>query len=404
MRRAWSTIMIGAIGGFFLLNFAVQDLRTPSAVTWESVDVEGRSLIRAAGLILQQERDGVVWASDGFSIYRSKGDRGFLKVHAVKPAFDWIWAAYSRTVRNFLDDHELIEVFPLRSDLLLVFVGGHIHRVDLRTGQDEIVHRLRHFRRGEGHGVMPFGIAADDDGRVYYGEYAARRLNDGEIVAMFRSDDHGRSFKAVHEFSNATLHQIHAVQWDPFAQVLWVSASDGKEQNRVGYSENHGRTFNWIGHDSQEFQARGFVFSETSVDWLSDPQGLPAKVIRWHRDDLEVEISEESLPSQGLYLQDLGGGYRLATTGEDRTGLWLIDQDLDLTSIMDWPVREAEDRSFATIRLARGTVATGDGILISPLRTGAEGAAIYRFPKNAAFAAAGMRHPFGSKLLSRDDP
>ena len=77
MSRTWSAIVIAAAGGFILVVLAMQDLRTPNAVTWEPADVDGQGLERAQGLVLQENRDGVFWASDGFSIYRSETDRGF---------------------------------------------------------------------------------------------------------------------------------------------------------------------------------------------------------------------------------------------------------------------------------------------------------------------------------------
>ena len=95
MNRTWSAIIIAAAGGFFLLVMIFQDMRTPSAVTWTPLDAEARGVERAGNLVLQEEKDGVLWASDGFSIYSSEGERGFLKVHTVKTPF-----GFARSVRN----------------------------------------------------------------------------------------------------------------------------------------------------------------------------------------------------------------------------------------------------------------------------------------------------------------
>jgi hypothetical protein len=65
---------------------------------------------------------------------------------------------------------------------------------------------------------MAFGMTADSDGRIYYGEYVTRRLGDDETVALFRSDDGGRSFKIVYEFPALVVRHIHAVQWDPYGR------------------------------------------------------------------------------------------------------------------------------------------------------------------------------------------
>ncbi|MEM8977790.1 MAG: hypothetical protein AAGD43_37550, partial [Pseudomonadota bacterium] len=79
MKKTWSAVIITVASGFILLLLAFHDLRTPSAVTWRAATGVAH-LERAKGLVLQEIKDGVIWASDGFSIYRSEGGRGFLKV------------------------------------------------------------------------------------------------------------------------------------------------------------------------------------------------------------------------------------------------------------------------------------------------------------------------------------
>ena len=404
MSRRWSAIVIAAAGGFILVVLAMQDLRTPNAVTWEPANVDGQGLERAQGLVLQEARDGVFWASDGFSIYRSEADRGFLKVHDMKPSPGFIWAAYSRTLRSLLGLEEAMEVFPLRHDLILVFVGGEIHRVDLEAGTTEVVHRLRYFGRGEGRGVMPFGITADAAGRVYYGEYMTRRLDEGETVALFRSDEEGRNFEIVYEFPALVVRHIHAVQWDPIGQVLWMGTGDGDEQSRVGFSKDLGETFIWVGQDSQDFRTVNFVFAEDHVAWLSDTGEVPSRAFRWYRDNWEVRSSPQSFPSHGHYLQAIGNGFSVGTTAEESASLWLIGPELGLDKIMEWPVGDAGMSGFSTVRLARGRPVSGDWLHLSPLRVGKMEPAIYRLSRHAAFAAANQERHSGRRLMSRDDP
>jgi hypothetical protein len=404
MRRTWSAIVIAVAGGFILLVLGYQDLRTPNAVTWQSASIDGQALERAAGLVLQEEKDGVLLASDGFSIYRSEGDRGFLKLHTVKPPFGLVWAAYSRTLRNLFGLQEAIEVFSPRPDLLLVFVGGEIQRIDLGTGETDVVHRLRYYGRGEGRGVMPFGITADPDGRIYYGEYVTRRLEASETVALFRSNDDGRSFEVVYEFPAIVVRHIHAVQWDPYGEVLWMGTGDGDEQSRVGFSKDLGETFLWVGQGSQDFRTVNFVFSEDHVAWLSDTIEIPSRALRWHRDNWEIQTSRQSLPGHGLYMQGIDDGFSLGTTAEEVASLWLIGPELDMRKILEWPVGKPRRNGFGTLRLARSSSDGEDQLHLSPLRVKDDEAAIYRLSKRAAFAAAGFDLPSERRLLSRDDP
>ncbi len=403
MSRTWSAIVIAAAGGFILVVLAMQDLRTPNAVTWDFANVDGRRMERAQSLVLQEAKDGVFWASDGFSIYRSESDRGFLKVHVARPSPGFIWAAYSRTLRKLLGLEETIEVFPLRHDLILVFVGGEIHRVDLEAGTTDVVHRLRYFGRGEGRGVMPFGVTKDAAGRIYYGEYVTRRLGEGETVALFRSDDEGRSFDIVYEFPALVVRHIHAVQWDPFGQVLWMGTGDGDEQSRVGFSKDFGETFLWVGQGSQDFRTVNFVFAEDHVAWLSDTVETPSRAFRWSRDNWEIQSSPQNLPGHGHYLQAIGDGFSVGTTAEEIASLWLIGPKLSMDKIMEWPLGDTRMSGFSTIRLARGPAETDDWLYLSPLRVGNMEPAIYRLSRHAALAAAGQEKLSGRRLVHRDD-
>lgn len=403
MNRKWSAIVTAVAGGFILLLLAFQDMRTPSAVTWEPEAGTGAHLERASGLVLQEAKDGVIWGSDGFSIYRSTDDRGFLKVYSAKPPLGPAWAAYSRTLRRLLGLEEAIEVFALRPDLILVFAGGEIQRVNLKTGEAETVHRLRYYGRNDGRGIMPFGMTMDDQGRVYYGEYVTRHLVEGETIALFRSDKDGRNFEIVYEFEPLVVRHIHAVQWDPYGGVLWMGTGDGDEQSRVGYSKDLGETFLWVGQGSQNFRTVNFVFAEDHVTWLSDTIQIPSRAIRWHRDNWEIEISPQHLPGHGLYAQRIGAGYSLGTTGEEIASMWLVGPELGLDKIMEWSISDVGMSGFGKIRLARGEPEISDWLYFSPLRVEENHPGIYRLSRRAAFAAAGVADPEDRRLFSRDD-
>lgn len=402
MKKAWSAIIIAVTGGFILVAAARQDIRTPNAVIWEPVTAAEQGFDRAPGLVLQHAEDGVFWASDGFSIYRSFDHRGFLKVSDVMPPLGPAWGAYSRTLRGWFGIEETIEVFPLSSTMLLVFVGGEIRRIDLKDGNTEAVHRLRDHGRGEGRGVMPFGVTADSDGHIYYGESVKRPLLEGETIALFRSDKNGRNFEIVYEFPAAAIRHIQAVQWDPHGQALWMATGDSDEQSRIGYSEDFGKTFTWIGEGSQAFRTANLRFSEDHVDWLSDTGEIPSRAFRWNRESREIKSSPQPLPGHGRYIQRIGEGFSLGTTAEEVASLWLIGPELDLEPLMEWTLGEAKTRGHGTIRLARGRPESDSWLYFSPLRVRDRQPAIYRLSKQIAFAAADRSSKH--RLVSRDDP
>lgn len=404
MSKTWSAIIITVASGFILLVLAFQDTRTPNAVIWQAEAGAAQQLERAEGLVLQQIKDGVIWASDGLSVYRSEGGRGFLKVYSATPPLGLAWAAYSRTLGRLLGLEEIMEVFVIRSDLLLIVVGGDIQRVDLATGVTETVHRLRYFGFRDGRGMMPFGMTVDDEGRIYYGEYVTRRIDEGETIALFRSDREGRNFEIVYEFQPLVVRHIHAVQWDPYGEVLWMGTGDGDEQSRVGYSKDRGETFIWIGQESQDFRTVNFVFSEDHVTWLTDTIQIPSRAVRWHRDNWAISTSPTRLPGHGQYLRAIGSGYSLGTTGEETASLWLVGPALDLDKVMEWPLGDLGMSGFGTVRLGRGEAEIDDWLYLSPLRVQENQPGIYRLSWPAAFAVAGVPDPKRQQANKRDDP
>ncbi|MGI9511110.1 MAG: hypothetical protein ACR2QJ_17365 [Geminicoccaceae bacterium] len=404
MRRTWSAIVIAVVSGFVLLVLAFQDMRTPNAVLWQPIEAGGPGVARAQGLVVQEEKDGVLFANDGFSIYRSEGERGFLKAHDVRPPVGFAWIAYSRTLRRLFGLEEAMEVLALDADRLVVFVGGEIQHVNLRTGEAEVVHRLRYYGRGEGRGVMPFGITADPAGRIYYGEYVTRRLGEGETIALFRSDERGRNFEIIYEFPALVVRHVHAVQWDPYDEVLWMGTGDGDEQSRVGFSKDLGETFLWVGQGSQDFRTVNFVFAEDHVTWLSDTIKVPSRAVRWRRENWEIQTSSENLPGHGHYLQAIADGFTLGSTAEEIASLWLIGPDLALAKVMEWPLGKPGIRGFGAIRLGRGAAENGDRVHVSPLRVAEGEPSIYRLSKPTIFAAAGVEQPSEPRVSSRDDP
>ena len=404
MSKTWSGVIIAVASGFILLVLVFQDLRTPNAVTWQAEAGAARQLERAQGLVLQEIKDGVIWASDGFSIYRSEGDRGFLKVYSAKPPFGLSWLAYSRTMRRLLGFEESIEVFIIGQDELMLVLGGEIQRLDLATGRAETVHRLRYYGHRDGRGMMPFGMTMDDEGRIYYGEYVTRRLNEGETVALFRSDRDGRNFEIVYEFQPLVVRHIHAVQWDPHGEVLWMGTGDGDEQSRVGYSKDRGETFIWVGQESQDFRTVNFVFAEDHVTWLTDTIKIPSRAIRWHRDNWRIETSPTKLPGHGQYLRPIGAGYSLGTTAEEIASLWLVGPELGLAKIMEWPLGDLGMSGFGAVRLGRGDAEIDDWLYMSPLRVQENQPGIFRLSWQAAFAVAGVADPKARQATRRDDP
>jgi len=63
------------------------ELRTPPWVLWREVDHQGIAAHVAPHLVLQHEDGNSVWASLGYSIYRSDLGGGFRRIARIRPPF-----------------------------------------------------------------------------------------------------------------------------------------------------------------------------------------------------------------------------------------------------------------------------------------------------------------------------
>ncbi len=380
--KAWLVVVAGLALGFVV----VRDVRPPDQVAWEESQLDSWPVALARDLVLQEQRGDEVWATLGYSIYRSRGGAAFERVHTVWPEAGEAWGGFSRTLRDHFRYQELTEVVPLRDDLLLVFAGGRVHRVDLRTGEDRVVHRLRYFGRGEGRGVMPHGIAVDRSGVVYYGEYPTRRMGPEDSVRVWRSADEGRTWQVAHEFAPFEVRHVHAVRWDPFAQALWVGTGDRDAESRVGYSTDGGRSFHWVGRGDQAFRTCSLMFSEEAVTWVIDSPRVSAGVVRWDRASGSIQRSTTSFGTPGYYTQSVGPGAGLATAGEKRASVWRVHDGEEPQRLFEWAVEWDPSLPHPVVRLARGEGDGGTFVYLNPLRTERDDAAIYRVPTHVALA------------------
>ena len=111
------------------------EVRTPRRVRWHEVDHQGIAAQVAPGLVLQHDDGSSVWASLGYSIYRSDCGGDFRRVARIRPPFGEAWGGYLRSLRHLFGYQELIELWPLDDERLLVFAGGWVHLLDLPGGR-----------------------------------------------------------------------------------------------------------------------------------------------------------------------------------------------------------------------------------------------------------------------------
>lgn len=388
--RTRRAIALGAaLAALVLSVLAVRDLRTPGTIPFEAATLAGLPVERALDLVLQQETGRDVWASQGYSLYRSRDGGPFEKVVTVRPRFGEAWAGYSRWLRDRFGYQELVEVLPVREDLLVAFAGGDVFRVDPVAGTQEAVHRLRFFGRGEGRGVMAHGLTQDDRGAIYYGEYATAAGHGTRTARIWRSRDEGRTFEVAYEFAPGAVRHIHGVQWDPVGRAIWVSTGDQDSGSRVGFSRDGAASFTWIGEGSQDFRVCSLLFLETTVAWGTDADRSVSRVLRWSRSDGTVTVAARPLPGPSFYARPLDARSGVLGLAENDVASYFVGSAGEARKLFQWTLPSPPRRGpHPALRLARGGPPDGRHVYLNPLRTLEESAAIYRIPLDAVLARA----------------
>jgi hypothetical protein len=367
-RRAW-----WAAGGAASLGVVlIWQVHTPASVAWEPAPLAGCAAMKAEGLVLQQESSDVVWATQGYDIYRSRGGGPFERVFRVRPPFGEPWGGYLSGLRRHFGYQELTEIVPLHDDLLLAFAGGAVYRIDLALQEQELVLTLRYFGRGKGRGVMS-RIAVDDQGRIFFGEYMS--LYHPHTTRLWRSEDEGRTWSTAYELTGADAGHVHGVEWDPYGRALWMMTGDNAAESRLGLSTDGGTHFTWVGVNDERFRACSLIFTVDAVLWATDT--WDNRLLRWNRTSGAID-DLGPLPSESLYAQQLDGSSALVSQSNWDASVLLVRVDGSVRAIARFTPDRVSGRPLPGVRLARGSSASRRWIYFNPLRTTEEEAAIYR--------------------------
>lgn len=353
------------------------ELRTPRRVAWREVRHDGVPASLARGLVLQHDDGETVWASLGYSIYRSDAGSAFRRVARLRPPPGETWGGYSRTLRRRFGYQELLELWPLDNDRLLVVGGGHVHVLDLSTGRARRTHRLRYFGRGRGRGLMAFGLDRGADGSLYLAEYVTES---GERpTGIWSSRDDGETWQLAFEFEPGAVRHVHTVHCDPHDGAVWIGTGDRDEHCFVGVSRDRGRSFEWAGHGRQIHRTCAFACFRDVVLWATDADFEQNHVVRWHRDTGAVTV-DAGLPDVTYYASRVDADRALLGLAQGAAEVWVARRDGSAAPWLSWPVRGVPPRRGPSpgVRLARGRNETGSWLHVNPLRTIPHEAAIVR--------------------------
>jgi len=80
-----------------------------------------------------------------------------------------------------------------------------------------------------GHG--PLFMAATPDGKVYWGDYVARRERHPSCI--YCSSDDGQTWQVVFRFEGHVVRHIHGIFWDDHGSQLWLTTGDDGDESAL---------------------------------------------------------------------------------------------------------------------------------------------------------------------------
>lgn len=287
-RKKWRFITF-IISIFTIVIWLSIELYNPSEIVCTFMALPGGiETFGAPDLVIQHvSKDATIWSVRGYWVYKSSDGIKFKKAFKVPCGSLISWLGNLRLTRVLTGHTELCEIFPLRSGTILTFSGGYIWRSTDGGNTFRQVHELNHFGIGHGRGVMPQGMAEDDEGGIYYGEYF-RNLERGAVF-VYRSLDDGRHWKVIYQYKPGEIRHIHSLQFDPYTNKVWITTGDSDHECIIGFSTDKGKTFQRLFSGSQRYRAVSLLFTENAVFWGSDSPQSQNWIYRFDRQTRDVK-------------------------------------------------------------------------------------------------------------------
>ncbi len=238
---------------------------------------------KSRDLIIQFANGDTLWANRGYTFYKSADEgRTFKKYFRIPiPLTSISFFGNSDLLRNQFRTQDISELKILKSGTFIIFAGGYIFRSSDGGNSFDKVGSLRYFGMGEGRGVLPQGIAEDKNGNIYFGEYL-RKQGDFEVT-IYKSTDDGLSWEPFYSFPPGKIRHIHAVQYDPYGEKIWVATGDRDHESKIGYFRLGSNDFTVVFSGSQKYRAVSLQFSENFIYWGMDAPSVESFIYRMNR-------------------------------------------------------------------------------------------------------------------------
>ncbi len=328
-------VKIGAalIVGF--LSYLTIDYIGPRRIHLYEDQVFGFTCFHAKDLIVQEyDENGDLWATRGMIIYKlEKGEERFQKVAHIPTGLNPYWLRNFTIVRRLSIRPECVEMVTTASGDICALSAGQFWIRHQGEGRFQKTMEIDFYGFGD-QGVRNAGLLSLGDSAIYFGEYF-QNADRTEAVRIWRTGDDFRDWQVVHRFEPGAIRHIHAVQYDPYGEKIWVLTGDGDEESSVLWTGNDFRSVQGIGTGSQVWRVCQLVFTEEEVIWGTDNGSEElAGIYRWERqqDTLEKLIAVDGAVFYGTRLSN--GAIIFSTDREgfdiekdDRTRLHILHGD-----------------------------------------------------------------------------
>jgi hypothetical protein len=295
---------------------------SPSKIEGEIfINESSDTLLIVPGMVIQMITNDEIWSNRGYSVYRSNNSgKIFEKMFNVPiPMNVQTLLTRSKYLRNRFVRHELLELLLIDNDTMVVFSGGAIYRTGDSGKTFQEVHKLDYYGYNIGRGVMPHGIAIDKANNLYYGDYG--RNPDKNQVCIYRSVDYGITWHPVITFKEGEIRHVHAVQYDKYADKIWIATGDKDHECNIGYI-NSDDLFIPVMTGSQTYRAVSLLFSEIYIYWGMDSPNRQNYICRYDRITGEID-SLQKIDGPIYYSTVLKDGKLIMVSSVDGgTGEW----------------------------------------------------------------------------------
>ena len=287
-------------------------------------------------LFIHTVKNNMIWASRSYTLFESPdcGAVWYKRISLPVSLTKKLISKFEILSRLFRTGIQNIVLLP--SGNLLIIADGVFYRFEFKSNELKKVHKLRYGRR-----PLKSGICIDKNQNIYYGEYW---LNpDRKEVKIYKSMDDGITWQPVFTFKRGSIRHIHGLQYDPFTGWIWIATGDLDHECKIGFSEDEGLNFNYIGYGSELWRAVTLIFTEKYVFWATDGEREQNYICRWKRPNGPVEklFSINGPVYNAIYLKNRSilfatGVEKALTEWDNYCRIWGSIDDRDWQEIIKW--------------------------------------------------------------------